>query len=58
MIVVINLSNSNNEDTQSVSVIVKELIFLLWIVEACLTLPWHMENVLSCAGALDKELHV
>lgn len=56
--VIINLSNSNSEDVPSVSTIVKECILLLWIVEACLTLPRHMENLLSCVGALDKELHV
>lgn len=55
--VIINVSNSNSEDVPSVSTIVKECI-LLWIVEACLTLPQHLENLLSCVGALDKELHV
>ena len=43
--VIINLSNSNSEDVPSVSTIVKECILLLWIVEACLTLPRHMEIV-------------
>lgn len=51
--VIINLFNSNSEDMHSVSTIVKECILLLWIVP-----PRHMENLLSCVGALDKELHV
>lgn len=44
--------------THSLPLIVEELILLLWIVEACLTLPQHTENVFSCLGTLDKEFHV
>lgn len=36
----------------------KEFSLLLRMEEACLTLPPRTENMLSCIGALDKELHV
>lgn len=37
---------------------VKELSLLLRMAEVCPTLPPLTENMLSCIGALDKELHV
>lgn len=44
--------------TPSIPMVGKGLNSSLWVVEACLTLPPHMENLFSCVEALDKELHV